>query len=365
MANLSVVTSNVKSIISKGLLYIILVFALIVSFFLPLIIDGQNKDIYELKIDYTLIQSGSTEDNYIEKTKTFTHIYENENGFNDFITRHIAPYQDTSKYFFYSYDVYKIQNKITFQERVSQWIYWLVIGLTVLINVTVAVVTFLAKKRQTMASGDFVSTVNEFGQTKKLIKPKQHLLPAYIKKQIKQKIIADRREIIESALLDYDKYLSGYYKTKEVKLSLETRQIKAIKLADKVKVEPLRALDVLQVTNSKPSRALVVITNDGQVIFKHGVSTAVSKTIFALLSLSLISVAIALTGWVSAIVTAFGVFMTYISSILKAEDYVLRDLRNSVIHKTDFLISFDNEVKLEAKDEIKEDIKIYEGDKNE
>jgi multidrug efflux pump subunit AcrB len=147
-----------------------------------------------------------------------------------------------------------------------------------------------------------------------------------------------KRDIVESAQINYDYYISDKFNYDK----LEKWQKKILKKIKKIKVKRIHSSDLLQESGTISTK--IVLLPDGQQehLVKFMISNGVQKIVVNGLSGFVVSFGIILGNWQLGLVYCFAVFVSSISAIIAGADYANYTLRNRYIAKGDLLVEFDN-----------------------
>lgn len=215
-------------------------------------------------------------------------------------------------------------------------------GITYVFTVYVCLAMHRYGKKNAKESTSFKSAVNRLSENKKKISVKgvSYLIPAYCRLKTKQKIDELKRNIIEMATLNYNLYKKGYYKDNNEELTAE--QKKAIDEADKLKITPLTAEELLSESQDLKNVADPFKLGKKEKEFdkKSSIKLFISKAIIPLL-FSPVSVSIVFsTNILYSIFQTTLILLCSLTYMSNAEEYVLGELRGRYISKADYLEDF-------------------------
>lgn len=217
--------------------------------------------------------------------------------------------------------------------------FWLIWGVIFIIAITVWITNYRVSKAEAKQDERFLGTLDYYKEKKDRAMPYLDVLNKFCIFKNKDIFQMIEQEIVESADLDYAKYKNGEYK------ALEKYQKKRLKKIAKIKIKKIRARDLTQEVHSRKNNTYSFLPKaEAQVERQQLLTTMASRAISTFGFMFIAGLSFSTLGWVSAVVNAFGIFSTWIGSIVTAYDFVLGTLRVRYIARADLLDEFYNTI---------------------
>jgi len=202
----------------------------------------------------------------------------------------------------------------------------------------VASVNFTSTIRSLTKTNEFAKTLIYYQQQKDKAKPYTQYLSLFCIEKNKEAYDIAKRDIIEDAGILYDDYINNKY---EYKLLMRWQKRKLRKIR-KIKIYKLHSNDLLQekVQSATKVQMLAVSQSEFQTkfltskFFKSVLNSAVGGLTFAF--------GLVIENWTVGLVYSLMIFMSWVSAVMTATDYVETKLKARYIGKADYLIEFDN-----------------------
>lgn len=248
------------------------------------------------------------------------------------------------------------EGTISVKDKLYDGWFWLIWGVIFVIAITVWFTNYRVSKAEAKKDEEFLGTLDYYKEKKDQAMPYMDVVNGFCVHKNKEIFDTIEREIVESADLNYVRYKNGEYKLDE----LEKYQKKRLKRIRKIKIKKLRGRDLTQEIHTRKNNTFSFLPkSEEQIERQQLLSTMVSRAISTFSFMIIAGLSFSMLGWVSAIVNAFGIFSTWIGSIVTAYDVVLGTLRVRYIARADLLDEFYNTrenymEKLEQEDIIEE-----------
>jgi len=217
----------------------------------------------------------------------------------------------------------------------------------------------------------FVRTLKHYQTKKEIVEKHTQYIPEFCVYKNKQAYEIAKRDVIEEAGVQYDKYISPDFDIN----TLEDWQIKKLKAIKKIKVKKIHSSDLLQEHGYVSTRITLLPMSQKEHQRMFTITGGAQKIVSSALSGLVVAFGVVLGNWVLGITYGLTVVMSFVSAIVIATDFVTTTLRNRYLAKADLLNEFDNikdmfinkpepvveeiqEVKVEVKEEEQKSI-IY------
>ena len=210
--------------------------------------------------------------------------------------------------------------------------------ITFAIAMYVANINYVSTIKQMRNANMFMKTLAHYQKAKEKIDKHTQHIPEFCAYKNKQAFEVAKRNIVESADINYQFYLSEQFDPRK----LQEWQRKILKDIEKIKVKRIQSSDLLQEHGytSKNIQLLPMSQKEHQRIYT--IKSAVQKVISSALAGLTVAFGVVLGNWVLGLTYGMVVVMSFVSSIVIATDFVTSTLRNRYIAKADLLIEFDN-----------------------
>lgn len=216
--------------------------------------------------------------------------------------------------------------------------YYVMTFISLVLSMFVASVNFTSTIRSLTKTNEFAKTLIYYQQQKDKAKPYTQYLSLFCIEKNKEAYDIAKRDIIEDAGILYDDYINNKY---EYKLLMRWQKRKLRKIR-KIKIYKLHSNDLLQekVQSATKVQMLAVSQSEFQTkfltskFFKSVLNSAVGGLTFAF--------GLVIENWTVGLVYSLMIFMSWVSAVMTATDYVETKLKARYIGKADYLIEFDN-----------------------
>ena len=210
--------------------------------------------------------------------------------------------------------------------------------ISLVLSMFVASVNFTSTIRSLTKTNEFAKTLIYYQQQKDKAKPYTQYLSLFCIEKNKEAYDIAKRDIIEDAGILYDDYINNKC---EYKLLMRWQKRKLRKIR-KIRIDKLHSNDLLQekVQSATKVQMLTVSQSKFQTkfmtskFFKSVLNSAVGGLSFAF--------GLVIENWTVGLVYSLMIFMSWVSAVMTATDYVETKLKARYIGKADYLIEFDN-----------------------
>ena len=234
--------------------------------------------------------------------------------------------------------------------------FYVLTAITSVVSIYVAYVNYVTTSRSVMGTEAFVKTLKHYQEKKQKIEKYTQYIPDFCMYKNKQAYENAKRDIIEEAAISYD-----VYKKNESQFNydffkkLQPWQLKVLKKIKKIKVQKIHSADLLQEHNAGGLELSIKMLPQSQKQHQRDfVWGGILQRVFtSALSGLTVAFGIVLGNWVLGITYGISVFMSFVSAIVIATDFVTTTLRNRFLAKADLLNEFDNIKDLFIKTETK------------
>ena len=221
--------------------------------------------------------------------------------------------------------------------------FYVLTGITSLVSIYVAYVNYITTTRSVMGTELFVKTLKHYQEKKNKIEKYTQYIPDFCSYKNKQAFENVKRSIIEQAGINYEFFMT-HEKDENFLKKLQPWQVKLLAKIKQIKVGKIYSHDLLQEHGSVGMDLRINLLPIGQKehqnnFIRNGV---IQRVLTSALSGLTIAFGIVLGNWVLGLTYGVGVFISFVSAIVVATDYVSTTLRNRFLAKADLLNEFDN-----------------------
>jgi hypothetical protein len=237
----------------------------------------------------------------------------------------------------------------------SDYKFYVLTLLTIVISMYVSNINYTSTIRSMRTTDIFVRTLKHYQSKKEAIEKFTQYIPEFCVYKNKQAYEIAKRDVIEEAGVQYDKYIHPDFDIN----SIEDWQKKKLKAIKKIKVKKIHSSDLLQEQGYTTTKItlLPISQKEHQRIFT--ITGGVQKIISSALSGMVVAFGVVLGNWVLGITYGLTVLISFVSSIIIATDFVTTTLRNRYLAKADLLNEFDN-IKETFINKPEEEVKVEE-----
>lgn len=210
--------------------------------------------------------------------------------------------------------------------------------ITMMVSIFVAQVNYTTSINSAMNGDRFIATLLNYQESKDKIKDKTQYIPMFCSYKNKQLYDNTKRELIESANINYDFYNSNEFDKK----ILESWQLEILDEIKKIRVDNITPSDLLQ-EKTKTSKKVSLLPISPENHKKNYLyKSIIQKTISSILSGFVMALGVVLGNWFLGITYGFTVLLSFIMANITGGDYANNGLRQRYIAKSDLLNEFYN-----------------------
>lgn len=236
----------------------------------------------------------------------------------------------------------------------SDYKFYVLTAITSVVSVYVAYVNYVTTSRSVMGTEGFVRTLKHYQEKKQKIEKYTQYIPDFCLYKNRQAYENAKRDIIEEAAISYDVYKKNEFNYDFFK-KLAPWQKKILKKIQKIKVQKIHSADLLQEHNASGVELSIKMLPQSQKQHQNEFvwGGLLQRILTSALSGLTVAFGIVLGNWVLGITYGISVFISFVSAIVIATDFVSTTLRNRFLAKADLLNEFDNVKDLFIKTEQK------------
>lgn len=210
--------------------------------------------------------------------------------------------------------------------------------ISLVLSMFVASVNFTSTIRSLTKTNEFAKTLIYYQQQKDKAKPYTQYLSLFCIEKNKEAYDIAKRDIIEDAGILYVDYINNKYEYKML-MNWQKRKLRKIR---KIKIDKLHSNDLLQEKAQSATKVQMLTVSQSKFqtkfmtskFFKSVLNSAVGGLSFAF--------GLVIENWTVGLVYSLMIFMSWVSAVMTATDYVETKLKARYIGKADYLIEFDN-----------------------
>jgi hypothetical protein len=221
--------------------------------------------------------------------------------------------------------------------------FYVLTSITSLVSIYVAHINYTTTTRSVMGTELFVKTLRHYQEKKNKVEKYTQFIPDFCSYKNKQAFESVKRNLIEQAGINYELYIKNE-KDEAFLSKIEPWQKKILEKTKKIKVGKIYSHDLLQEHGSVGVDLSINLLPIGQKEHqrKFFVGGVIQRVLTSALSGLTIAFGIVLGNWVLGLTYGISVFISFVSSVVIASDYVSTTLRNRFLAKADLLNEFDN-----------------------
>lgn len=225
----------------------------------------------------------------------------------------------------------------------SDYKFYVLTAITSVVSVYVAYVNYVTTTRSVMGTESFVKTLKHYQEKKQKIEKYTQYIPDFCMYKNKQAYENAKRDIIEEAAISYDVYKQNEFNYAFFS-KLAPWQKKILSKIQKIKVKKIHSADLLQEHNTGGLELKIEMLPQSQKQHQREFvwGGIIQRVLTSALSGLTVAFGIVLGNWVLGITYGISVFMSFVSAIVIATDFVSTTLRNRFLAKADLLNEFDN-----------------------
>lgn len=225
----------------------------------------------------------------------------------------------------------------------SDYKFYVLTAITSVVSVYVAYVNYVTTTRSVMGTESFVKTLKHYQEKKQKIEKYTQYIPDFCMYKNKQAYENAKRDIIEEAAISYDVYKQNEFNYAFFS-KLAPWQKKILSKIQRIKVRKIHSADLLQEHNTGGLELKIEMLPQSQKQHQREFvwGGIIHRVLTSALSGLTVAFGIVLGNWVLGITYGISVFMSFVSAIVIATDFVSTTLRNRFLAKADLLNEFDN-----------------------
>lgn len=225
----------------------------------------------------------------------------------------------------------------------SDYKFYVLTAITSVVSIYVAYVNYVTTTRSVMGTEAFVKTLKHYQEKKQKIEKYTQYIPEFCMYKNKQAFENAKKDIIEEAAISYDLYKQNEFNY-EFLSKLAPWQKKILSKIQKIKVKKIYSADLLQEHNTGGLELKIDLLPQSQKQHQREFvwGGIIQRVLTSALSGLTVAFGIVLGNWVLGITYGISVFISFVSAIVIATDFVSTTLRNRFLAKADLLNEFDN-----------------------
>jgi len=225
----------------------------------------------------------------------------------------------------------------------SDYKFYVLTAITSVVSIYVAYVNYVTTSRSVMGTEAFAKTLKHYQDKKQKIEKYTQYIPDFCLYKNRQAYENAKRDIIEEAAISYDVYKKNEFDYTFFK-KLAPWQLKVLKKIKKIKVQKIHSADLLQEHNAGGLELNIKMLPQSQKQHQREFvwGGVLQRILTSALSGLTVAFGIVLGNWVLGLTYGVSVFMSFVSAIVIATDFVTTTLRNRFLAKADLLNEFDN-----------------------
>lgn len=216
--------------------------------------------------------------------------------------------------------------------------FYILTAITIAISMYVAYINYISTVKHETSTSGFAKTLLRYQKKKETIEKHTQYVPDFCIYKNKQAHENAKREIVESADINYDYYMSNDFNPNK----LEKWQKKKLKKIKKIKIKKIHSSDLLQEHGMVSTKISLLPISQTEHQQKYLLTGFIKKTISTALNGLVVAFGVVFGNWVLGATYGFTVLISYMSAVVVATDFVNTTLRNRFLAKADLLGEFDN-----------------------
>lgn len=225
----------------------------------------------------------------------------------------------------------------------SDYKFYVLTSITSVVSIYVAYVNYITTTRSVMGTEMFSRTLKHYQDKKQKIERYTQYIPDFCMYKNRQAYENAKRDVIEEAAINYEIYKKNEFNYEFFK-TLAPWQKQILKKIQKIQVQKIHSSDLLQEYGGSGLVYKIEMLPQGQKEHQRSfIWGGILQRVFtSALSGLTVAFGIVLGNWVLGITYGVSVFISFVSAIVIATDYVTTTLRNRFLAKADLLNEFDN-----------------------
>ncbi len=220
----------------------------------------------------------------------------------------------------------------------SDYKFYILTGITIMVSIFVAQINYTTSVNSTMNTTKFLKTLKAYQDSKNKIVKNTQYIPMFCAYKNKQLYNDTKREIVESANISYDFYLSDKFDITK----LEEWQSNILDRIKKIKIERISPSDLLQEKGKDGRKRTLLPIAPERHKRNYLIRSSIQKFFSSILSGMVVALGVVLGNWLLGITYGFTVLLSFIMANIAGADYANSGLRQRYIAKADLLNEFYN-----------------------
>lgn len=216
--------------------------------------------------------------------------------------------------------------------------YYVMTFISLVLSMFVASVNFTSTISSLTKTNEFAKTLIYYQQQKDKAKPYTQYLSLFCIDKNKEAYDIAKRDIIEDAGLKYEDYVNDNYDFEKL-MRWQKRKLWKIR---KIKIDKLHSSDLLQEKAQTTTKIQMLTISQSKFQTKFLTSKFFKSVLNAAVGGLSFAFGLVIENWAVGMVYSLMIFMSWVSAVMTATDYVETKLKARYIGKADYLIEFDN-----------------------
>ena len=256
-------------------------------------------------------------------------------------------FQGKEKDFYFVVDKYNNEGKIlkwhfaydgNFAYIFGDYKFWVLTAITIVMAMFVSYINYVSTIQKAMKEEWFKNTLGYYKSKKDKVENYTQYIPDFCSYKNKQLYEMKKKEIIESADINYKWYLENHEKG----VKIEPWQHKKLQEIKKIKIDKMHASDLLQENKKVGKKAGYLPIGQAEHQKRFLFSGLFTKTLTAFLGGFVIAFGVVISEWTAGLSYGITIITSYAAAIMIANEFAENTLRNRFIAKGDLLGEFDN-----------------------
>lgn len=210
--------------------------------------------------------------------------------------------------------------------------------ISLVLSMFVASVNFTSTISSLTKTNEFAKTLIYYQQQKDKAKPYTQYLSLFCIDKNKEAYDIAKRDIIEDAGLKYEDYVNDNYDFEKL-MRWQKRKLWKIR---KIKIDKLHSSDLLQEKAQTTTKIQMLTISQSKFQTKFLTSKFLKSVLNSAVGGLSFAFGLVIENWAVGMVYSLMIFMSWVSAVMTATDYVETKLKARYIGKADYLIEFDN-----------------------
>lgn len=229
----------------------------------------------------------------------------------------------------------------------SDYKFYILTCITIMVSIFVAQINYTTSVNGTMNTTRFLKTLKVYQDSKNKVAKHTQYIPMFCDYKNKQLYNDTKREIVESANISYEFYLSDKFDINKI----EKWQKDILCEINKIKIERITPSDLLQEKSENIRRRALLPIEPERHKKNYLMRSFIQRIFSSILSGMTVALGVVLGNWFLGITYGFTVLLSFIMANISGSDYANSGLRQRYIAKADLLNEFYNMVDYFVKQE--------------